>query len=57
MKILCRLLDQLLIRAISLTGIQVYGLDVDAGVDVWPEVVDPESLRRRPAPRLRFVLS
>ncbi len=59
MKSIQRFLDNLLIYAISLTGVQVYGLTDYIEVDCLPEYpgrghLDPESPRRRPALRLRF---
>ena len=52
MKTLCRLLDPLLIRAISWTGVQVYGLGDVVDHGVLPEVLVAASPRRR----LRFAL-
>ncbi len=54
MKSILRFFDTLLIHAISLTGVQVYGLTDYIEVDCKPEYLDPESPWRRPARRLRF---
>ncbi len=54
MKSILRLIDNLLIQLISLTGVQVYGLADYIEVDCLPEYLDPESPRRRPPHRLRF---
>ena len=56
MKHLWTLFDNLLIRAISLAGVQVpIGVD-EIQVDCLPEYLDPESRRRRPERPLRFAL-
>ncbi len=54
MKSILRFIDYLLIHAISLTGVQVYGLTDYTEVDCRPEYFDPESPRRCPAHRVRF---
>ncbi len=54
MKNIWKLIDNLLIRAVSLTGVPVRGLGDYIEVDCLPEYLDPESPRRRPARRLRF---
>ncbi len=51
MKRIWRLIDHLLIRLISLTGVLAHDY---IEVDCLPEYLDPESPRRRPANRLRF---
>ncbi len=53
MKSIWRLLDNLLIRLISLTGVPVHDY---VEVDCLPEYLDPESPHRRPERRLRFAL-
>ncbi len=54
MKNIWKIIDNLLIRAISLTGVPPQGLGDYIEVDCLPEYLDPESPRRRPARRLRF---
>ena len=54
MKNIWKLIDRLLIRAVSLTGMSPQGLADYIEVDHLPEYLDPESPRRRPARRLRF---
>ena len=56
MSIFWRLFDNLMIRAISITGIQVQGLVDYIEVECLPEYLDPESPHRRPRRRLRFAL-
>ena len=56
MSIFWRLFDNLMIRAISITGIQVQGLVDYIEVECLHEYLDPESPHRRPRRRLRFAL-
>ncbi len=56
MKRIWKLIDRLLIRLVSLTGVQAQGLAEYIEVDCLPEYLDPESPRRRPPRRLRFAL-
>lgn len=54
MKRIWRLIDNLLIRVISLFGTPTHGLAGYLEVDVLPEYLDPESVQHRPARRMRF---
>ena len=54
MKSIWRFIDNLLIRAISLTGVPPHGLADYIDVECLPEYLNPESPQRRPARRLRF---
>ncbi len=56
MKNIWRLIDNLLIQVISLTGVQVYGLADYIEVDCLPEYRDPRS-SRPPRQRIRFAHS
>ncbi len=55
MKSIRRLIDHLLIRLVSLTGVPTQGLAGYMEVDCLPGYLDPESPQHRPSYRPRFV--